>query len=130
MSTIQNVEAVMQLEHMRRAQSKVQDIEQVLQLDATTRSEELSLLERGVSDTHSVKYATTSIQQSGHAIENVQADLRNAFVWRLEDMMNHFGVPDARRQELFAAYHLNPNDNVLVNYDVLIEVGPHPKNPQ
>ena len=53
MSTIQNIEAVMQLEQMKRNGLPY---------------------EQGVGKTHSVTYATTSIQQSGQMIGRVSCD--------------------------------------------------------
>jgi hypothetical protein len=108
MSTIQNVEAVMQLEQLRRAGVPY---------------------EQGVAQTHSVQYATTSIQQSGQTITGVAIDMSNRFYWRLSDMMNHFDMPETERQRLFALYGLTADDRVMVNYDILIHVAPFPTTP-
>jgi len=108
MSTIQNVEAVMQLEQMKRSGKT---------------------LAEAIPNTHSVKYATTTIEQSGHAVGKIKADMTNAFPWKLSDMMDHFGMAPVDRQALFKAYKLGPDDTVTVNYDILIDVSPHPKNP-
>jgi hypothetical protein len=105
MSTIQNIEAVMQLEQMRRNGVSYQ---------------------QAVAQTHSVQYATTSIQQSGSTITSVNIDTAGAFRWRLSAMMDHFNMPPAERQALFARYGLTANDEVLVNYDIIINVSPHP----
>jgi hypothetical protein len=105
MSTIQNVEAVMQLEQLRRSGVSYQ---------------------QGVAQTHSVQYATTSIQQSGQTITGVSIDTSGAWPWRLSAMMDHFNMPQAERQALFARYGLTANDEVLVNYDIIINVAPHP----
>jgi hypothetical protein len=105
MSTIQNIEAVMQLEQMHRNGTPYQ---------------------QAVAQTHSVQYATTSIQQSGSTITSVNIDTSGAWRWRLSDMMDHFRMPPAERQALFARYGLTANDEVLVNYDILINVSPHP----
>jgi hypothetical protein len=108
MSTIQNIEAVMQLEALVRGGLT---------------------LEQAVIKTHSVTYATTSIQQSGHEISKIGIDTTNTWKWKLEEMMDHFQMDAAKRADLFKKYGLGPNDKVLVNYDINIEVGPHPKNP-
>src|SRR5262249_22781503 len=85
MSTIQNIEAVMQLEQMKRNGIPY---------------------EQGVAKTHSVTYATTSIQQSGQMITTVKIDTSGAWPWRLSEMMDHFRMPEAERQALFAKYGL------------------------
>jgi hypothetical protein len=127
MSTIQNIEAVMHLERMRRDKSKIATINDVLQLDPATRAKELKILKEGVPKTHSVTYATTPIEQSGHTIQSVDADLTNSFAWNLGDMMDHFGMDPQQRDALFKKYGLNEHDDVLVNYDIKIQVGPHSK---
>ncbi len=109
MSTIQNVEAVMQLEQMHRS--------------GIPR-------EKAVAKTHSVDYTTTSIEQSGHSIVNVAIDVSKAWRWRLGDMMDHFRVPRDRRAKLFAEYNLGPDDKVLVNYDIMIKLAHHPMAPK
>lgn len=108
MSTIQNIEAVMHLEQMKRSGVPY---------------------EQGIGKTHSVTYATTSVQQSGQMITGVKIDTSNAWPWKLSDMMDHFQMPDAERQALFAKYGLTPNDAVLVNYDIYLDVAPYPKKP-
>jgi hypothetical protein len=108
MSTIQNIEAVMQLEQLKRTGVPY---------------------EQGVGKTHSVQYATTSIQQSGQSITNVRIDMSNTWRWKLSEMMDHFRMPETERQALFAKYGLTANDEVLVNYDVLIDVSPVPAKP-
>lgn len=108
MSTIQNIEAVMQLEQMKR-----DGIPYV----------------QGVAKTHSVTYATTSIQQSGQMIIDVKIDTSGAWPWQLSDMMDHFAMPEAERRALFVKYGLAPTDTVMVNYDIYIDVAPYPKNP-
>ena len=108
MSTIQNIEAVMQLEQMKRSGIPY---------------------EQGVGQTHSVQYATTSIQQSGQSVTSATIDMSNAWRWKLSDMMDHFRMPEAERQALFAKYGLTPNDEVLVNYDILLKVAPFPAKP-
>jgi len=104
MSTIQNIEAVMQLEHLRR---------QGMSLD------------EAIGQTHSVTYATTSIQQSGHDVGAITMDRTGAFKWQLEAMMDHFGMPEPRREELLKKYKLNRYAEVLVNFDIYIELRPH-----
>lgn len=110
MSTIQNVEAVMQLEQM-------------------TRSPDNTTLDQAVAKTHSVQYATTSIEQSGNTIIRVRIDTQNSWRWKLQEMMDYFNIKPAQRRELFAKYGLRPEDEVLVNYDIWIDIAPHPKNP-
>lgn len=130
MSTIQNIEAVMHLEMLRRGKSKIKDVAEVLhQSDPAVRARELALLQDGVPKTHSVTYASTSIQQSGHEVRSVDTKFEGAFAWTLEDMMNHFRMKPAQREAMFKKFGLGPKDHVLVNYDILIKVGPHPKNP-
>jgi len=103
MSTIQNVEAVMQLEQMKRNGVSY---------------------EVGIKDTHSVIYATTSIQQSGHKISDVKIDMSGAFGWKLRDMMDHFGMPNSEREVLLKKYGLSVEDVVKVNYDIYIDLVP------
>jgi hypothetical protein len=107
MSTIQNIEAVMQLEQLRRRGMP---------------------LDQAVRQTHSVAYATTSIQQSGHSVNGVVIDTAGSFEWVLGDMMDHFGMPASERSRLFALYELGSNDSMLVNYDIRIDVGPQAPN--
>jgi hypothetical protein len=105
MSTIQNIEAVMQLEQMKRNGVPY---------------------EQGVAKTHSVDYASTSIQQSGQMITDVRIDTSGAFQWELSDMMNHFRMPRKERDALFSKYGLTQNDVVMANYDIYIDVAPYP----
>jgi hypothetical protein len=108
MSTIQNIEAVMQLEHMKRNGIPY---------------------DQGIAKTHSVTYATTSIQQSGQTIVDVKIDTSGAWPWRLSEMMEHFEMPESERQALFSKYGLKPEDAVLVNYDIIIDMAPHVGTP-
>ena len=103
MSTIQNVEAVMQLEQMKRNGVSY---------------------EVGIKDTHSFIYATTSIQQSGHKISEVKIDMSGAFGWKLRDMMDHFSMPNSEREVLLKKYGLSVEDVVKVNYDIYINLLP------
>lgn len=107
MSTIQNVEAVMQLERFER--------------DGLSRAE-------AVRKTHSVTYASTSVQQSGHTITTVRIDETSAFRWRLDKMMDHFRFSKTRRQELLDKYGLQKTDMMLVNYDIYLDLSPYPKS--
>jgi hypothetical protein len=110
MSTIQNVEAVMQLAQMTRMPSSLS-------------------LDEAVAKTHSVLYATTSIEQSGHGIINIGIDTTNAWSWQLGDMMDHFRTSSTKRRELLSKYGLTEQDKVLVNYDIIIEVATHSAAP-
>lgn len=106
MSTIQNIEAVMQLEQMTRAGVP---------------------LEQAVAKTHSVTYATTTIQQSGQTVKGVRVDMTDAFPWKLSDMMNHFQMEPKERAALFSKYGLKPDDVMTVNYDIYLDLAPVPK---
>jgi len=112
MSTIQNIEAVMQLDQLTRSGSGASPLS----------------LQDAVGRTHSVQYATTSIEQSGQVITGIEINTNNAWRWNLTEMMDRFRMAESERQVLFAKYGLGPNDDVLVNYDILIQVSPHPKN--
>jgi len=86
--------------------------------------------QQGVAQTHSVQYATTGIQQSGQTITGVSIDTSGAWQIRLSQLMDHFNMPQAERQALFAKYGLTANDEVLANYDILINVAPFPAQPR
>lgn len=108
MSTIQNVEAIMQLEQLVRLGKS---------------------MDAAVAATHSVKYATTAIEQSGHTITSIHIDTRNSWKWPMWRLMDYFHIPTARQQELFKQYGLTKTDEVLMNYDILINVSPYPVVP-
>jgi hypothetical protein len=107
MSTIQNIDAVMHLEQMRR--------QGATDLDAA------------VAKTSSVTYATTAIQQSGQVIKGVKIDTAGQFPWKLGEMMDHFGTEPAKREALCTKYGLTQDDVVMVNYDIYIDVAPFQK---
>lgn len=120
MSTIQNLEAVMQLKQLT---------DQGLSLDEAVRQ------------THSVQYAATSIQQSGHAIAGVRLVVTsNTWEEPLDMMMTHYETrgrrypPDPEKvkkhEELLAKYNMKRTDIVLANYDIYIDLIPHPNNPK
>jgi len=106
MSTIQNIEAVMQLERMKR--------------DGIP-------YEQGVKNTHSVTYATTSIQQSGQMITDVKIDMSGTFQESIGEMMTHFKMPASERAALCDKYNLTESDVVMWNYNIYIDVVPFKK---
>lgn len=112
MSTIQNIDAVAHLKT----------------LVGTNR--DVVALSSAIRQTHSVKYATTAIEQSGHTIVDVRLDPTNAWEWSLKEAMDHFRWPRDRRDALLQKYGLQETDETLFNFDIIIEVAPHPRNPQ
>jgi len=106
--------------------SSIQNVKAVMQLERRLRDGES--LDAAVAQTHSVEYASTSIQQSGQEIVDIRIETTKAWRWELEAMMDHFDVSPKERAKLFDAYELKPSDEVLVNYDIFISVVPHPKN--
>lgn len=111
MSTIQNLETSAHLRNLAP-------------LDAAPDA-----LAEAVKQTHSVTYATTSIEQSGHTIVDVHVDTTNAWREPLGQAMSYWKWTQARRDALLAKYALKETDEVLYNYDIIIDVVPHPRNP-
>ena len=119
MSHIQNLEAIMQLKQLTS---------QGLPLDEAVRK------------THSVEYATTSIQQSGHTIAGVRVDTSEAWREPIDMLMSHQETrghqftPDPEKvkkhEALLARYNMQRSDVVLANYNIYIDLAPHPNNPQ
>jgi predicted RNA-binding protein len=60
-------------------------------------------------------------------VENVRIDMSSAWSWKLSEMMDHFRMPETERQALFARYGLKPDDVVMVNYDIYLDLAPFPK---
>lgn len=109
MSTIQNVDAVLHLAQLQR--------------------QGVDLVE-AVRQTHSVKYAETTIVQSGHQIVNVRVDTTRAWRDPADQMLQHYegrdGPPAIRKHEdLLSKYGLKRTDEVLWNYDIYLDLTPH-----
>jgi hypothetical protein len=106
MSTIQNVEAILQLEALRRRG--------------------VSLIE-AVMRTHSVQYAETPMVQSGHRILPGSQVIDGGGVHPLKDLLQHYedlGRDPAKHDGLLAKYGVDRQDSSLWNYDVLMKVTP------
>lgn len=118
MSTIQNVEAILELN---------QFVKNGVEID------------EAVARTHSVRYATTSIEQSGHQIASVHLDRGGAWEKPVGFLMEHYETgggqhiptPEVvqRHEALLTKYGAKRADVMLMNYDILIDVSPHPANP-
>jgi hypothetical protein len=108
MSTIQNIEAILQLESLKR-----QGV----------------ALEKAILMTHSVEYAETSIIQSGHEIVSAKVDVSGAWTDKtIGFLMSHFEAGDAakiaKNDALLQKYGLKRSDKMLMNYDILLSVKP------
>lgn len=103
MSTIQNVEAILQLEQHKRAG---------LELD------------KAVMKTESKKYAETTLVQAGKRI--VSGKVVGGAVSPIESLLQWFEKGKANRQEnfnkLLATYGINRGDPVLWNYNIEFDV--------
>jgi Domain of unknown function (DUF4157) len=107
MSTIQNIEAILQLEALRR---------QKIPLD------------EAILQTHSVEYAETSIIQSGQEISSAKVDLTGAWRDPIDDLMKHFEGGDlkiiAKHNDLLKKYGLKRTDLMYANYDIELSLKP------
>lgn len=114
MSTIQNVEAILQLE---------QNIRQGMKLEEAVRL------------THSVQYAETAMTQAGHRIVEVRVKLNRATRSPLDEMLGYYeqhrnldGERDpavvAKHEALLAKYGVRRTDSVLWNYDIYLDLAP------
>lgn len=95
-----------------------------------------------VKQTHSVKYAMTSVQQAGHTILDVEIDLTGPRVrkeqigWLMSAQENSATTEALRsekvrkHEELLTKYGMTRSDKVVIDYDIYFELAPHPKNPQ
>lgn len=107
LSTIQNVEAVCQLEVQVRKGVAVDD---------------------AVRTTHSVNYAETELVQSGHQIVN--AKVSGGRRMPIDGMLRHyersgFRTP-AEHDAILAKYGISRTDVVLWDYDIHLELAPFP----
>jgi hypothetical protein len=105
LSTIQNVEAICQLEaNLRKG----------MRPDAALRS------------THSVKYAETELIQSGHRIRSVR--LSGGQRHDFDFMLRHYERPGERtaaeHDAILARYGIKRTDPVLWNFDIHIDLEP------
>jgi uncharacterized Zn-binding protein involved in type VI secretion len=116
MSTIQNVEAVMQL-HVAMKEAGVTS------MDAALAQKTEDAL---VAKTHSVQYARTTIEQSGHSIAAVRIDKSNGGKASLAYLMDAQKWPPERQTAMLNKYGLKATDQVLYDYDIHIDVVPHP----
>lgn len=114
MSTIQNIEAILQLEKMKREGME---------------------LNKSVLQTHSVQYAETALIQSGHRVVSAQVKTTKAWTTPIDELLQfrekHGGRTFERDPEiaqkhdaLLAKYGIKRTDEVLWNYDILLELAP------
>jgi hypothetical protein len=108
MSTIQNFEAILKLETLRR---------KGVSLDVA------------VLQTHSVEYADTSIVQSGHQIIGAKVITTNkAYFDPVGDLMREYEYSNKSlisvHDALLAKYGLARNDKMWINYDIELELSP------
>jgi hypothetical protein len=118
--------------------SNIQNFETLLQLKQLT-SQGLSL-DEAIRQTHSVQYAMTSIQQSGHTVLGVRAhvdDSTHAFREQVGAIMNYFetrydparnAARVKKHDALLAQYGMQRSDVVLAGFDIYFDLAPHPKN--
>jgi hypothetical protein len=108
MSTIENVQAICELEaNLRKGMS----------------------LDDAVVGTHSVRYARTEIIQSGHTIDRVRVEggSRTSFMALLEHVVNTDILPAKEVQRLLDKYAISPTDDVWQDYDIYLELSPTTK---
>ncbi|MFO0577617.1 MAG: hypothetical protein U1A78_26735 [Polyangia bacterium] len=114
MSTIQNVEAILQLE---------QNVRQGMELEDAVRL------------THSVQYAETAMTQAGHRIVGVRVKLNRATRSPIDEVLSHYEKDRlldwernpavvAKHEALLARYGMQRTDNVLWNYDIYLDLAP------
>jgi Domain of unknown function (DUF4157)/Bacterial SH3 domain len=108
MSTIQNIEAILQLESLVR---------KGLPRD------------KAILQTHSVQYADTPIIQSGHEIVSAKVETKGAWTDKTIDyLMKHYENGDpvkiSYHDGLLQKYGLQRTDKVLMNYDIYLKVQP------
>lgn len=118
--------------------SHIQNLESLLQLKQL-RAQGLSL-EEAVRRTHSVQYAETSIQQSGHTIVGMRVDLSESGHQTIGRLMEYYEaqtreyLPDpekvAKHDALLAKHNMKRSDVVLLNYNIEFDLAPHPNNPK
>jgi hypothetical protein len=114
MSTIQNVEAILQLEQNVRQGMKLED---------------------AVRLTHSVQYAETAMTQAGHRIVGVRVKLSRASRSPIDEVLSHYEksvlwgwernpTVVAKHEALLARYGIQRTDSVLWNYDIYLDLAP------
>ena len=116
----------------------IQNIESLMHLKQLT--DQGLLLEEAVSKTHSVQYATTSIQQSGHTVVGLRVDTGETFKETIGWLMSHYEtqgplyLPNPERvqkhEALLAQYNMMRSDVVLANYNIEFDIALHPNNPK
>ena len=116
--------------------SRIQNLRSILQLDRLVWQG--IPLDEAVAHTHSVEYASTSIQQSGHVITGVRIDLDNARREPLDRLMNHYEGradgsaeprnPDrvAEHKALLSEFGVERSHVVLVDFSIYLDLAPHP----
>src|SRR5437867_1893147 len=90
-------------------------------------------LAAAVRQTHSVQYAETTVVQSGHQIVNVRVDTTHAWRDLIDKMLQHHEIYGdqaiiQKHEALLSKYGLNRTDEILWNYDVYLDLAPHPAN--
>lgn len=105
MSTIQNIEAICQLESLKRKRIP---------------------LDEAIMDTHSVSYAETSIIQSGHQI--ISAKVKGGVITKIDDLLQHYEQYGSNKdkillhESILKKYGIDRNDLVLWDYDIYLDV--------
>jgi hypothetical protein len=103
--------------------STIQNVEAILQLAALRDKEGLSL-EEAIVHTHSVTYGETPLIQSGHKIVGVKVD--SGKEWPICELLSHFEGYDKalipKHNELLKKYDFKRDDKMLWNYNIYLEV--------
>ncbi len=112
---------------------RVENVEAVMQLKALMKQN--IPLNRAVLQTHSVQYAETALVQSGHEIvsnstrvilaRNPTGKLKELLEWDLVNATDEVRAAIQRRHEgLLRQYGLTPDDEVVLYYDIHMDVRP------
>lgn len=116
--------------------SHIQNLRSILQLDQLVRQG--IPFDEAVAQTHSVAYASTSIQQSGHVITGARIDLEGAFRESIGWLMNHYesrpdvytGTRDTNRvaahEALLSEFGVERSHPVLISFSIYLDLAPHP----
>lgn len=107
MSTIQNMETIANLEYMRRRGVAMDD---------------------AIIDSHSVKYAETTIIQSGSYIVNAKVITSGARKMEIGDLMAFYERRDPSlvpvHNLILQKYSLSRQDEMLIDFDIELSVAP------
>jgi len=109
----------------------IHEVESIAHLDWLVGKHPTSSLDELVKSTHSFVYTETAIIQSGHRVVAVRADIERAERRPINDLLVHYeqmaADPSARRAEhdrVLSKYARRRTDQMLIGYDVVIEVEP------